>query len=115
MKKAPLTFTDRIRVIANVHDLSTNRYSIELEFRDVNGKWSNAILPRGIIRSGVGALEELLNRGPHLPTGSGAGGQLASLISIPADRTYHYTGKTNGHEKAFVLPDVTIGPDADTL
>jgi putative DNA primase/helicase len=113
--KTPFDFTDRIRVVANVHDLDTNRYSIEAEFRGVNGKWSNAVLPRGIIRSGVGALEELLNRGAHLPTGPGAGGQLANLLSVVPDRTYRITGKTDWHGKSFVLPDVTIGPDADTL
>jgi putative DNA primase/helicase len=114
-KKTPLDFTDCIRVIANVRDLDSNRYSIEVEFRDVYGKWSNAILPRGIIRSGVGALEELLNRGAHLPIGAGAGGQLASLLSVPPDRTYRITGKTGWHGNSFVLPDVTIGPNADTL
>jgi hypothetical protein len=37
MKQTPLNLTDRIRVIANVHDLDTNRYSVELEFCDVKG------------------------------------------------------------------------------
>ena len=81
MKKTPLDFTDRIRVIANVHDLDTNRYSVELEFRDINGEWSNVLLPRRIISSGVGALDELLDRGAQLPTGPGAGAQLAHLLS----------------------------------
>jgi putative DNA primase/helicase len=115
MKKKPMDFSDCVRVIANVHDLDTNRYSIEVEFRDVKTKWSNAILPRGIIRSGVGALEELLNLGAHLPTGPGAGAQLASLLGVPPDRTYRITGETGWHGKSFVLPDVTIGPDADSL
>jgi hypothetical protein len=115
MKKKPPNFSDCVSVVANVRDLDLDRYSIEVKFRDVNGKWSNAILPRGIIRSGVGALEELLNRGAHIPTGTGAGGQLASLLSVPPERTYRITGKTGWHGKSFVLPDVTIGPDADTL
>ena len=39
-KKTPLDFNDCVRVVANVHDLDTNRYSVELEFRDtrVNGR-----------------------------------------------------------------------------
>ncbi len=117
MKKTPLAFPDRIRVVANVLDLDTNRYSIELEFRDINGKWSSAILPRRITSSGYAALKDLLDLGAHLPTGPGAGNQLASLLSLPPDRTYRITGKTGWHEepKSFVLPDVTIGPDADTL
>ncbi len=115
MKKTPLDFTDRIRVVANVLDLDTNRYSIELEFRDINGEWSHVLLPRNIIRSGVGALDELLNRGARLPTGPGAGARLADLLSIIPDRTYRITGTTGWHGKSFVLPDITIGPDADTL
>jgi putative DNA primase/helicase len=114
-EKKPLDFTDRIRVIANVHDLITNRYSVELEFRDVKGGWVNELLPRSIIRSGVSALDELLDRGAHLPTVPGAGAQLASLLSVVPDRTYRITGKTGWHGKSFVLPDITIGPDADTL
>jgi putative DNA primase/helicase len=115
VKKTPLDFTDRIRVVANVHDLDTNRYSVELEFRDVKGGWVNELLPRSIIRSGVSALDELLDRGAHLPTVPGAGAQLASLLSVVPDRTYRIIGKTGWHGKSFVLPDITIGPGADTL
>src|SRR6266446_3401231 len=97
MKKTPLAFPDRIRVVANVLDLDTNRYSIELEFRDIHGKWSHVLLPRNIIRSGIGALDELLNRGAQLPTSPGAGAQLASLLSVIPDRTYRITGKTGWH------------------
>jgi putative DNA primase/helicase len=115
MKQTPLNLTDRIRVIANVHDLDTNRYSVELEFRDVKGGWVNELLPRSIIRSGVSALDELLDHGANLPTGPGAGAQLANLLGVVPDRTYRITGKTGWHGPSFVLPDVTIGPDADTL
>jgi putative DNA primase/helicase len=115
MKQTPLKLADCIRVVANVHDLDTNRYSVEVAFRDINGDWSNAILPRGIIRSGVRALDELLNRGAQLPTGPGASAQLASLLSAVPERTYRITGRPGWHDKLFVLPDITIGPDADTL
>jgi putative DNA primase/helicase len=115
MKKPPLDFTDRVRVAANVRDLDTNRYLIELEFRDINGNWSHAFLPRSIIRSGVNASNELLDRGANIPTGAGAGAQLANLLGVIPDRTYRITGKTGWHDKSFVLPDITIGPDADTL
>src|ERR1700730_1622752 len=117
MKKPPLDFTKCIRVVANVLDLDTNRYSVEVTFRDINDNWSNAILPRRIIRSGVRAIEELLNRGARLPTGPGAGAHLADLISVIPERTYRITGKTgwHGESESFVLRDVTIGPDADTL
>jgi putative DNA primase/helicase len=115
MKKPPLDFTDCIRVVANVHDLDTNRYSIELEFRNTKDEWSSAILPRRITSSGYGALKELLDLGAKLPTGPGAGAELGQLLSIVPDKTYQITGKTGWHGKSFVLPDITIGPDADTL
>jgi putative DNA primase/helicase len=115
MKKKALDFGDCVRVVANVHDLDINRYSIEVEFRDIKGNWSHDILPRNIIRSGGDALDELLGRGAVLPTGPGAGAQLANLLSVVPDRTYRITSKTGWHEKSFVLLDVTIGPDADTL
>src|SRR5258707_15458372 len=102
-EKKPLDFTDRIRVAANVHDLDTNRYSVELEFRDIKGKWSNVLLPRNIIRSGIGALDELLARGAILPTGRGAGAELANVLSRVPDRTYRITGKTGWHGEAFLL------------
>jgi putative DNA primase/helicase len=114
-EKTPLDFTDCIRVVANVHDLDINRYSIEVEFRDVKGNWSHDILPRNIIRSGGGALDELLGRGAVLPTGKGAGIELINVLGVVPDRTYRITNKTGWHGKSFVLPDVTIGPDADTL
>jgi putative DNA primase/helicase len=115
MRKIPLDFTDRIRVVANVHDLDVDRYFIEIEFRHVDGRTATATLPRGIIRSGSEALKELLDRGAKLPTGPGAGAQLADLLNVVPDRTYRITGKTGWHDKSFVLPDITIGPDADTL
>jgi len=37
------------------------------------------------------------------------------LLSVVPDRTYRITSKTDWEGKSFVLPDVTIGPDADTL
>jgi putative DNA primase/helicase len=115
MKKPNLDSTNCIRVIANVLDVDTNRYSIEVEFQDVKGIRSTAILPRAIIRSGVRASEELLNRGAQLPTGHGASAQVASLLSVVPDRTYRITGRTGWRGQSFVLPDITIGPDADTL
>jgi putative DNA primase/helicase len=115
MRKIPLDFTGRIRVVANVHDVDVDRYFIEVEFRHVDGRTATATLPRGIIRSGSEALKELLDRGAKLPTGPGAGAQLADLLNVVPDRTYRITGETGWHDKSFVLPDITIGPDADTL
>src|SRR5260370_33088495 len=102
MKKTPLDVTDRIRVVANVLDLDTSRYSVEVTFRDINDNWSNAILPRGIIRSGVRALEELLNLGARLPPGPGAGTHLPDLITVIPYRTSRITGKTGWHGTSFV-------------
>jgi putative DNA primase/helicase len=114
-QKTPLDFTKCIRVVANVHDLDTNRYSVELKFRNTKDEWSTAILPRRITSSGRRALEELLDLGANLPTGSGASAQLAEVIGIVPEHTYQTTAKTGWVGKSFVLRDVTIGPDADTL
>jgi putative DNA primase/helicase len=115
MKKKPSNLSDCVRVLASVHNLDTNRYSIELDFRKEDGQWSSVLLPRKIIRSGVSALDELLERGGHLPTGHGMGTQLAALLNVTPDRRYRITSKTGWDGQSFVLPDMTIGPDADTL
>jgi putative DNA primase/helicase len=115
MKKAKSDLNDCIRFIANVHDLDLDRYFIELKFRDVLGKWSYAILPRSMIRSNGGVLGELLDRGAALPTGKGIGSKLISILNVIPDRKYRITSKTGWHGSSFVLPDITIGPDADTL
>jgi putative DNA primase/helicase len=115
MKKTPLQLADCIRVIANVHDLDTNRYSVELEFRNTRDGQARAMLPRRVTSSGYCALKELLDLGAKLPTGPGAGAELGRLLSIVPERTYEITGKTGWQGKSFVLPDITIGPDADTL
>jgi Domain of unknown function (DUF927) len=114
-KKKTLDFGDCVRVVANVHDLDTNRYSVELKFQDIYGKWSKAVLARKIIRSGTSALDEMLERGANIPTEPGAGAKLRELLNIVPERTYRITSKTGWHDKSFVLPDVTIGPDSDTL
>jgi hypothetical protein len=114
-KKTPLDFNDCVRVVANVHDLDTNRYSVELKFRNTKGEWSTVMLPRRITSSGHRALEELLDLGAKLPTGRGASAGLAEVIGIVPEHTYRTTAKTGWVGKSFVLRDVTIGPDADTL
>jgi putative DNA primase/helicase len=115
MKQTPLNLANSVRVAASVHNLDTSRYSIELEFRKQDGQWSNVLLPRKIIRSGISALDELLDLGAQLPTGPGVGGQLAALLNVVPHRSYRITSKTGWQGKSFVLPDVTIGPDADIL
>jgi hypothetical protein len=115
MKKTNLDFSDRIRVVANVHNLDTNRYSVELKFRNTKGEWSTVTLPRRITSSGHGALQELLDLGAKIPTGRGASAGLAEVIGIVPERTYQTTAKTGWVGRSFVLRDVTIGPDADTL
>src|SRR5271166_5500304 len=115
MKKKTLDFNDCVRVVANVHDLDTNRYSVELKFRNTKGEWSTVMLPRRITSSGHRALEELLDLGAKLPTGRGASAGLAEVIGVVPEHTYQTTAKTGWVGKSFVLRDVTIGPDADTL
>jgi Domain of unknown function (DUF927) len=117
MKKnqSPLDFTDCIRVVANVHDLDTNRFSIEIKFRRVDGQLIRTLLPREITKSGSTAMQELLGRGANIPTGPGTATELHKVLSVIPVRTYRITSKTGWHGKSFVLPDITIGPDADTL
>ena len=115
MKSKKLTFTDCIRVVANVHNLDLDRYFIEIKFRDIHGHWAHATLPRGILGSGSEALKDLLGRGAALPTRKGAGAKLVSVLNVIPDRKYRTTTKTGWHGASFVLPDVTIGADADTL
>jgi putative DNA primase/helicase len=115
MKKKPIDFNDCMRVIENVHNIDTNQYCVEIKFRTVNGTWRNVLLPRKMIGRASRAYEDFLEDGAHLPTGSDARAELASLLGVVPDRTYRITSKTGWHGKSFVLPDITIGPDADTL
>ena len=115
MKKSTLNFTDCLHVVANVHDLDLDRYFIEVEFPHIDGRTATTTLPRSIIKSGSEALKELLDRGAVLPTGTGAGTELAGVLRVVPERKYRITGKTGWHGGSFVLPDETIGPDADTL
>ncbi len=115
MKQTPLNLADCVRVIANVRNLDTNRYSVELEFRNTKNERARATLPRRVTSSGYGALKELLDLGARLPTGARAGAELGELLSVVPDRTYEITHRTGWLGKSFVLPDMTIGPDANTL
>jgi hypothetical protein len=100
MKKTSVKLADCIRVIANVHDLDTNRYFVELDFQNTKNERIRAIVPRRITSSGHLALRELLDLGAKLPTGHGAGAELGScsasflseLMRLPARRagiTHH--------------------------
>jgi putative DNA primase/helicase len=115
MKHSKIDFGDLIRLASTIHDIDDDQYFIEIEFRDVEGNTKRTVLPRSLIRSGSKALDELLQRGANLPGGHGAGTQLRELLSAAPGPVKRVTGRIGWHGQSFVLFDVTIGPDSETL
>jgi hypothetical protein len=114
MQKTP-KLADCVRVLANVHDLDNDRFLLEIEFPRRDGQRICRTFPLEITKSGSTAKDALLRRGAHISTGPGIGGELLKVLSVVPQRTHRITSRTGWHGTSFVLPDVTIGPDADTL
>jgi hypothetical protein len=102
---------DLIRVVSIVHDIDVDRDFIEVEFRNVGGGLNRITLERGL--TGPNALKELLRAGATIPPGPIK--ELIEALSAEPDRIKRVTAYTGWHGSSFVLPDVTIGPDAETL
>jgi hypothetical protein len=115
MKHSKIKVGDLIRLVSTIHDIDDDQYFIEIEFRDVEGKTKRTVMPRSLIRSGSKALDELLQHGANLPGGHGAGTQLRELLSAAPGPVKRVTGRIGWHGQSFVLFDVTIGPDSETL
>ncbi len=115
MEISKMKFKDLVRLVSTIHDIDNDRYSIEIEFRDVEGNSKRTVIPRSLIRSGSKALDELLQRGANLPGRHGAGAELRDVLSAAPGAIKRVTGRIGWHGKSFVLVDVTIGPDSKTL
>jgi putative DNA primase/helicase len=108
MSKAKAQITDLIRAVSTIHDIDVDKYLIEVEFRTVEGELKRTTLARGLAPSK--ALEKLLNEGATLPGATASA--LSEVLRAEPDRLRRVTGRTGWHGPSFVLPDVTIGPDA---
>jgi uncharacterized protein (DUF927 family) len=115
MDKSKVKYADLIRVVSTIHDIDTDTYFVEVEYRDVKGELDRTVLPRGLIRPGGNALEQLLNRGANLPTRKGGAAELLQVLSAGPGPINRITSRVGWRGASFVLPDVTIGPDAGTL
>jgi uncharacterized protein (DUF927 family) len=111
----PTNLKDLIRVVATIHDIDKNKYFIEVEYRGVEGQLKRTMLPRSLMRSGTRALERLLDEGAILPSGKAAATELLNVLGAGGAPIIRITGRVGWHGRSFVLPDVTIGPDAETL
>jgi putative DNA primase/helicase len=115
MEISKMKLSDLVRVVSTLHDIDDDQYFIELEFRDVEGNAKRTVLPRSLMRSGSKALDELLKRGANLPGRHGAGAELRELLTAAPGPIRRITCRVGWRGPSFVLPDVTIGPDAETL
>jgi putative DNA primase/helicase len=111
MEKKAVSVKDLIRVVSIIHDIDVNKYFIEVEFRNVGGELDRITLERGL--TGQNALKELLRAGATIPRGPTK--ELMEALNAEPDRIRKVTGYTGWHGSSFVLPDMTIGPDAETL
>jgi putative DNA primase/helicase len=108
MNMAKIKITDLIRAVSTIHDIDVDKYLIEVEFRTVEVQLKRTTLARGLAPSK--ALEKLLNEGATLPGATAAA--LSEVLRAEPDRLRRVTGRSGWHGSSFVLPDVTIGPDA---
>jgi uncharacterized protein DUF927 len=106
---------DIVKVVSTIHDVDENRYFIEIEYLDVEAQRERTILPRGAIRPNGKALEKLLDAGADLPSRPGVGAELLRVLSASSGPVRRVTRRTGWQGSSFVLPDMTIGPDADAL
>jgi putative DNA primase/helicase len=111
MEKRAVSVKDLIRVVSIIHDIDVEKYFIEVEFRNVGGELKRITLERGL--TGQNALKELLRAGATIPRGPTK--ELAEALGEEPDRIKRVTGYTGWHGSSFVLADMTIGPDAETL
>jgi uncharacterized protein DUF927 len=111
METRPVNIKDLIRVVSIMHDIDVDKYFIEVEFRNVGGELNRITLERGL--TGAIALRELLRAGSTILPGSTK--ELMEALSAEPDRIKKVTGYTGWHGASFALPDMTIGPDAETL
>jgi putative DNA primase/helicase len=111
MEKTAVRVKDLIRVVSIIHDIDVDKYFIEVEFRGVGGELKRFILERGL--TGQNALKELFRAGATIPHGSTK--ELMEALGAEPDQIKRVTGYTGWHGSSFVLPDMTIGPDAKTL
>jgi hypothetical protein len=111
MEKKTVSIKDLIHVVSIIHDVDVDQYFIEVEFRNVGGELKRITLERGL--PGQNALRELLRAGATIPHGQTK--ELTETLGAEPDLIRKVTGYTGWHESSFVLPDVTIGPDAETL
>jgi putative DNA primase/helicase len=111
MEKRTLSVKDLIQVVSIVHDIDVDKYFIEVEFHNVGGELKRITLERGL--TGQNALKDLLRAGATIPPGPTK--DLLEALSAEPNRIKRVTGYTGWHGSSFVLPDMTIGPDAETL
>jgi uncharacterized protein DUF927 len=111
MEKRAVSVKDLIRVTSIVHDIDVDKYFIEVEFRTVGGELKRVTLERGL--TGPHALKELLRAGATIPPGPIK--ELTEALSIEPDQIKKVTGYTGWRGSSFVLPDMTIGPEAGAL
>ena len=104
-----------IHVLAVTYDTQDNNFGRLLKFQNTVGAWREWSMPMDLMAgSGEELRRELLGMGVELTPGSQARNLLLSYLQArPPKRRMRCALQVGWHDKAFVLPDVVIGPDSD--
>ncbi len=104
-----------LHVEAVTFDTQDNNFGQLLRFKNTVGTWREWSMPMDLMAgSGEELRRELLGMGVELTPGSQARNLLLSYLQArPPKRRMQCALQVGWHGKTFVLPDTTIGPEAD--
>ncbi|MHB1516500.1 MAG: DUF927 domain-containing protein [Acidiferrobacteraceae bacterium] len=106
-----------LHVLAITYDGQTNNFGRLLRFRNTVGTWREWSMPMDLLRgSGEELRGELLSMGVELTPGTQARNLLLTYLQArPPKRRMQCALQVGWHGKTFVLPDTTVGIEAQDV
>jgi putative DNA primase/helicase len=99
-----------------VHDVDTNKYFLEIRFRDVDGGFQSLLASRDLQQSPGRIVEELLKHGAVMPSDPRTARQVVGeAIAEPPPRQRMLTRRRGWHDDSFVTSNRTYGPLENVL
>ena len=104
-----------LHILAVTFDTQGNNFGRLLRFKNTVGTWREWSMPMDLMAgSGEELRRELLGMGVELTPGSQARNLLLTYLQArPPKRRMQCALQVGWHGKTFVLPDTTVGPEAD--